>query len=136
MINGETDMVQKEVIKTNKAPLWGLPFSQAIKVGQFVFVSGQVPADPKTLETVGGDIKAQVKRVLENLRAILEAAGASLENVVKVTVFLRDIKYFDQLNEVYSQYFKKDMPARSCVEAKISNGDTLVEIEAIAVLPT
>ncbi|CAB50156.1 RidA family protein [Pyrococcus abyssi] len=122
----------KEVIFTEKAPKPIGPYSQAIKVGNFIFVAGQIPIDPETGEIVKGDIKEQTKRVIENIKAILEEAGASLNDVVKVTVYLKDLNDFAKMNEVYSEYFGESKPARVAVEVSRLPKDVLIEMEAIA----
>lgn len=122
-----------EYIKTSKAPKAIGPYSQGIKVGDFVFVSGQIPVDPKNGELVEGDIKEKTKRVLENLKAILEAAESSLEKVIKVTIFVSDINDFEVVNEIYSEYFKNHKPARSFVEVSRLPKNVDIEIEAIAI---
>ncbi|MDI3472444.1 MAG: 2-iminobutanoate/2-iminopropanoate deaminase [Thermotogaceae bacterium] len=116
-----------EYIKTSKAPKAIGPYSQAIKVGEFIFVSGQIPIDPETNELIAGNIKEKTKRVIENIKSILEAAGSSLEKVVKVTIFSKDINKFSEINEVYSEYFYSHKPARSFVE--VSNLPRMVDIE-------
>lgn len=120
------------VISTEKAPLPVGPYSQAIKAGNFLFVSGQAPIDPGTKKVVAGDIEAQTKQVLENLRAIIAASGMSLSNVVRVGVFLRDMKDFKKMNEVYGRFFKDNPPARTTVQAEPPAADWLVEMDAIA----
>ena len=125
----------KEVIYTDKAPKPVGPYSQAIKVGPFLFISGQIPIDPKTNEVVKGGIAVQTRRVLENIKAILEEAGYSLEDVVSVTVFLKDLKLFEEFNKVYSEYFPVDPPARTTVEVSNLPKGVLVEINAIAYFP-
>ncbi len=125
-------MSDKLVIQTPNAPKAIGPYSQAIVVGGWVFCSGQIPIDPATGEVVEGGIEAQTHRVLQNLKAVLEAAGSSLEKVVKTTVFLQDIDDFALMNNVYASYFPHDPPARSTVEvARLPRG-VLVEIECIA----
>lgn len=121
----------KKIISTNNAPGAVGPYSQAIKAGNLVFASGQIPLDPSTGELVSGDVKKATERSLENVKAILEAAGTSLDKVVKTTVFVKSMSDFAAVNEVYAKYFDKDMPARSCVEVKLPK-DALVEIEVIA----
>ena len=121
----------KESISSPRAPKAIGPYSQAIKAGGFVFLSGQLPANPTNGE-ISGDIKAQTKQSLENIRAILSAADANLQSVVKTTVFLNDINDFAAMNEVYKQYFDHDPPARSCVQVAAIPKGALVEIEAIA----
>lgn len=123
----------KEIVSTKKAPAAVGPYSQAVKACNLLFVSGQIPLDPKTGELVSGDVQKAAERSLENIGAILEEAGTSFDNVVKTTVFVKDIGDFAKVNEVYARYFKKDMPARSCVEVKLPK-DALVEIEVIALL--
>ena len=123
----------KDVVKTDKAPLPMGPYSQAIKVGDFLFVSGQVSVDPVTAKPVLGDTKTQAKRILENLKAILNEAELTLENVVRVTVYLRNMKDFGEMNDVYKSYFRTDPPTRSTVEVGLA-GDFNVEIDAIAYL--
>ncbi len=121
----------KEVVFSGDAPRPIGPYSQAVKVGNFLFISGQIPAD-KDGNLVKGDIKAQTRQVLENIKAILEAAGAGLENVVKVTVYLKDMNDFGAMNEVYSEYFGESKPARAAVEVSRLPKDVKIEIEAIA----
>jgi 2-iminobutanoate/2-iminopropanoate deaminase len=121
-------------IETDRAPQAIGPYSQAIVAGNVVFTAGQIPLDPATGEIVSGDIAAQTARVLDNLRAILEAAGSSLQNVVKTTVFLADMNDFAAMNEVYARYFGDHRPARSTVQAGRLPRDVRVEIEAIAVI--
>ncbi len=124
-------MSQKQVIRTEKAPIPKVPISQAIKAGGLVYCSGFVAGDPATGKLVEGDIEAQTKQVLENLKAVLEAAGSSLDKTVKTTVFLADRKDFAGMNKVFGQYFAKEPPARSTVEARLMI-DAKVEIELIA----
>jgi 2-iminobutanoate/2-iminopropanoate deaminase len=124
----------KEVIRTESAPapFQGAPYSQAIKANGFVFVSGQLALKPDHAEMVSDEIKGQTEQVLTNLRAILEAAGTSLDRLVKTTVFLQNLDDFPAMNEVYKQHVGDQPPARSTVEvAKLPSG-ALVEIEAVA----
>lgn len=121
-------------IRTDRAPEAIGPYSQAIVAGNLVFTAGQIPLDPATGELVQGDVAAQTERVIENLRAILEAAGSSLTKVVKTTVFLADMNDFAAMNEVYARYFGDHRPARSTVQAARLPRDVRVEIEAVAVL--
>lgn len=123
--------MKNEIISTKKAPAAVGPYSQAVKAGKLLFVSGQIPLDPETGELVAGDVKAAAERSLENIGAILKKAGSSFNDVVKTTVFIKNIDDFAAVNEVYAKYFKADMPARSCVEVKLPK-DALVEIEVIA----
>ncbi|HHV71371.1 MAG TPA: RidA family protein [Clostridia bacterium] len=124
-------MIKKQ-ISTSKAPQAIGPYSQAIKVGNFVFTSGQIPLDPVNGEIVGDDIASQTEQVLKNLAAILEEAGSSLEQVVKTTVFLKDMNDFAKMNEVYANYFGQSLPSRSAVQVGRLPKDVLIEIEAIA----
>ena len=121
-------------IQTEHAPAAIGPYSQAIKAGGFVFASGQIPIDPKTGEFVAGGIGEQTERVLKNLAAVLEAAGSGLDQVVKTTVFLADMKDFGAMNEVYRRFFNGAAPARATVAAAGLPRDARVEIEAIAVV--
>jgi 2-iminobutanoate/2-iminopropanoate deaminase len=125
-------MSSKEIVKTNKAPDAIGPYSQAIKINKIVFLSGQIAIDPKTQQFIGGDIEMQTRRVLDNIKAVVEAAGSSLENVVKTTIYLTDINNFSKVNEIYASYFAKGKPARStvCVAALPKNAN--IEIDAIA----
>jgi len=124
----------KDIVLTDRAPKPIGPYSQAVKSNGFVFVSGQVALDPKTNEFVGSDVRQQTERVLENLKAILEASGVSLNQVVKTTVFLKDMNDFTAMNEVYTRYFIAAPPARSTVQAARLPKDALVEIDLIASL--
>lgn len=123
----------KEVISTTAAPGAIGPYSQAIKAGNMLFCSGQIPVDPAT-GTIPEGIKAQTAQSLANVKAILAAAGASIENVVKTTVFLADMSLFGEMNEVYAQNFTEPFPARSAVAVRELPKQVLVEIEVIAVL--
>ena len=122
----------KEVISTNNAPAAIGPYSQGIKFGNLLFVSGQTPIDPQTSKIVEGDVEAQASQCLLNIKGILEEAGSSLDNVLKSTVFIKDMNSFKKVNEVYAQYFTKNQPARSTVEVARLPMDVLVEIEVIA----
>jgi 2-iminobutanoate/2-iminopropanoate deaminase len=124
----------KERILTDKAPAAIGPYSQAIRAGGFVFVSGQIPIDPATGEFVAGGIAEQTERVLKNLSAVLDAAGSGLDKVVKTTVFLADMKEFSQMNEVYATFFSDAPPARATVAAAGLPRDARVEIEAVALI--
>ena len=123
----------KEVISTNAAPGAIGPYSQAIKVGNMLYCSGQIPVDPAT-GTIPEGIKAKTAQSLANVKAILAAAGASIENVVKTTVFLADMSLFGEMNEVYAQNFTEPFPARSAVAVRELPKQVLVEIEVIAIL--
>lgn len=120
----------KEVI-TEKAPLAIGPYSQAVITGNMVFTSGQIPVNPETSEIPGG-IEAQANQVFLNLKSLLEASGTSIDNVVKTTVFIQNMKDFATVNEIYGNYFSKPYPARSCVEVAKLPKDVLIEVEAIA----
>lgn len=124
--------MNKKVIKTDNAPEAIGPYSQGIIVGDFVYTSGQIPINPKTgiMET---DIKLATKQSIENIKAILEEVGTSLENVIKTTIFLKDLNDFNVVNEVYATYFNENNPARSCVEVARLPKDAVIEIEAIAI---
>jgi 2-iminobutanoate/2-iminopropanoate deaminase len=124
--------MNKAVIRTSAAPKAIGPYEQAIKVGELVYTSGQIPLDPKTGVLVTGDIRDQTRRALENLKAVLEASGSSLERVVKTTVFLKDIGDFAPMNEVYEEYLGRAKPARSTVAVADLPRGALVEIDLIA----
>lgn len=127
-------MAELRRIQTDQAPHAIGPYSQAIVSGNLIFTAGQIPLDPRTGELIGGDIREQTQRVLENLEAILKAAGASLQSVVKTTVFLADMGEFAAMNEVYTRHFGEHKPARSTVQAARLPRDVKVEIDAIAAL--
>ncbi|HXJ15644.1 MAG TPA: RidA family protein [Candidatus Polarisedimenticolia bacterium] len=121
----------KEIISTEKGPKAIGPYSQAVKANGFVFTAGQVPFDPASGQLIEGDIARQTARVLENLKAIVEAAGSSLDRAVKATVYLKDMNDFAAMNEVYARYFSANPPARSTVEAARLPRDVRVEIDLI-----
>jgi 2-iminobutanoate/2-iminopropanoate deaminase len=123
----------KEIISTAGAPKAIGPYSQAVVWNGLVFLSGQIPLDPATGQIVEGSIAEQTTRVLENLRAVLEASGSSLEKVLKTTVFIKNMSDFPQMNEVYARYFPSTPPARSTVEAARLPRDVQVEIDCIAI---
>jgi len=123
----------KKVIKTDLAPAALGPYSVAIQAGHFVYTSGQIGIDPKTNTLVEGGIEAEAHQVLTNLKHVLEAAGSSLQNVVKTTVFLRDMADFAKMNAVYAEFLGQDSPARSAVQASLPK-NAAVEIEAVALL--
>jgi len=122
----------KEIINPKTAPVPIGPYSKGVKCKGFIFVGGQLPVDPKTEKIVEDDIKEQTKQSLKNVKAILEAAGSSLEKVVKTTVYLKDLNDFNDMNEVYKQFFNKDFPVRATVQVARLPRDALIEIEAIA----
>jgi 2-iminobutanoate/2-iminopropanoate deaminase len=126
-------VIVKEIISTENAPGAIGPYSQAVKVGNMVFCSGQIPIDPATGEFVSDDVSEQTVQVIKNLQAVLEAAGTSLNNVVKTTVFLADMNDFIAMNEIYAKYFS-EKPARATVQAARLPRDARVEIEVIAVV--
>jgi len=121
----------KEVISTEKGPKAIGPYSQAIKANGFIHTAGQIPFDPSTGELVQGDAARQTARVMENLKAIVEAAGSSLDKAVKATVYLKDMNDFAAMNEVYGRYFGKNPPARSTVEVALLPRDVRVEIDLV-----
>jgi 2-iminobutanoate/2-iminopropanoate deaminase len=124
----------KEIIATENAPAAVGPYSQAVRVGNFVYTAGQIALDPATGKLTGDDAAAQADRVLRNLKAILEAAGSGLEHVVKTTVFLTSMDDYKNVNEVYGRYFSQNPPARSAVEVSRLPLGALVEIEAVALV--
>ena len=124
----------KEIISTANAPAAIGPYSQAVKAGNLLFISGQIPLDPATGEVVEGDITVQTHRVLDNVKAILAEAGADFSNVVKTTVFLKDMNDFVPMNRVYAKYYPENCPARSAVQVGRLPKDVSVEIETIAYL--
>ena len=123
-----------ETVATDRGPKAIGPYSQAIRANGFVFLSGQIPLDPSTQQVVEGDAAVQSERVLENLKAVVEAAGSSLQRVVKTTVFLADMDDFAAMNEVYARYFVTHRPARSTVEVARLPKNVRVEIDLIALL--
>lgn len=123
----------KQVVSTNKAPGAIGPYSQAIKGNGFVFVSGQLPVDPVSGQFADGGIVAQTKQSLENVKAILAEAGCTLDDVVKTTVFIKDMNDFAIMNKMYAEYFTQDCPARACIEVARLPKDAMVEIEVIAI---
>jgi 2-iminobutanoate/2-iminopropanoate deaminase len=124
--------IMREVIATADAPQAIGPYSQAIRAAGLIFTSGQVPIDPRTQQVIGGDISAQTERVLKNVAAILEASGSSLKNVLRCTVFLKNMGDFAAMNEVYGRHFPHDPPSRSTVEVARLPKDVLIEIDVIA----
>ncbi|MCE4609347.1 MAG: RidA family protein [Desulfurococcales archaeon] len=126
----------KQAVYTDKAPRPVGPYSQAILIDGFLFVSGQIPIDPSTGKLIDGTFEEKTRRVLENVKAIIEAAGGTLDDVVKVTVYLKDIGKFSEFNKVYSEYFKGVPPARVVVEVSNLPLGADLEMEAIAYIPT
>jgi len=124
----------KEIISTDKAPAAIGPYSQGVKAGGFLFLCGQIALDPQTMAVVPGDAAAQTEQAMKNMKAALASQGLDFSDVVKTTVFIKDMNEFKRINEVYGRFFVKDAPARSCVEVARLPKDVLVEIEAIALL--
>jgi|SRR5450755_248995 2-iminobutanoate/2-iminopropanoate deaminase len=124
----------RDIVLTDRGPKPIGPYSQAVRANGFLFVSGQIPIDPKTSELIVGDIAAQTERVLENVKGIVEAAGSKLQHVVKITVFLKDMNDFAAMNEVYARFFTLAPPARSTVQVARLPKDASVEIEVVAAL--
>ncbi|MDZ4815259.1 MAG: RidA family protein [Verrucomicrobiota bacterium] len=122
----------KSIISTDLAPKAIGPYSQAVRSGDFLFCSGQIPLDPKTGELASPEIRGQVRQVLENVKGLVSSQGLSLENVVKTTVFLTDLSNFAIMNEIYGNYFDKAPPARTTIQVSRLPKDSLVEIEVIA----
>lgn len=126
--------MHKEAIHTERAPKAIGPYSQGVKIGRYLFLSGQIPIDPSTGELVSDGIEAQTRQVLKNLRAVLEDAGASMRDVVKTTVYLKDLSTFGDMNAIYGEFFTQPYPARATVEVKGLPKGAAVEIDAIAVV--
>lgn len=124
----------RQVIKTNQAPQAIGTYSQAVKVGSTVYLSGQIPLDPQTMELVDGDMRAQITRVFDNLKAVAGAAGGSLADVVKLTVYLTDLLHFALINEVMASYFNEPFPARAAIGVAALPKGAGVEMDAILVL--
>lgn len=122
----------KQIISTDKAPSAIGPYSQAVWAGDFLFASGQVPVDPATGDLISQDVQEQAHQALKNVRSILETAGLTMDNVVKATVFIKNMDDFGKINEVYAQYFSTPFPARSCVEVARLPRDVQVEVEVVA----
>jgi 2-iminobutanoate/2-iminopropanoate deaminase len=133
-LNRKGITMDKHIIHTPQAPAAIGPYSQAVKIGSWVFVSGQLPIDPASGKVVSGGIADQTRQCLTNLKAILTAAGATLQQVVKATVFIDDMDNFASMNEVYAEFFSTSPPARACVEVSRMAKDVAVEIEAIAIV--
>ena len=125
--------MKHQVIHTDNAPKAIGPYSQAVKAGNMLFVSGQVPFVPETMEIVEGDVKAQTAQSLKNVQAILAEAGLDFSHVVKSTVFIKDMNEFAQINEVFAEFFGENKPSRACVEVARLPKDVKVEIEVIAI---
>jgi 2-iminobutanoate/2-iminopropanoate deaminase len=123
----------KQIISTSEAPAAIGPYSQAVRSGNFLFCSGQIPLDPKSGQIVSGDIATQTRRVLDNIGAVLKAEGLTFENIVKTTIFLTDLGDFQTVNEIYGSYLKQQPPARSTVQVSALPKGAKIEIEVIAV---
>jgi 2-iminobutanoate/2-iminopropanoate deaminase len=128
--------MQKNIISTNKAPQAIGPYSQAVQFDNLLFISGQIPIEPKSGEIVKGNIKEQTKQILENLNGILIAGGSSLDNVLRTTIFLTNLDDYADVNEMYAQFFEKSMPSRSTVQVSRLPMDVQIEIDAIAGINT
>lgn len=122
----------REIVFTEQAPAAIGPYSQAVRTKDLIFVSGQIPIDPATGQLVSGDIRAETRQAMQNLKAILTAAGSSLENIVKTTLYISDMDQFAVINEVYAEFFADQPPARACVEVARLPRDVGVEVEAVA----
>lgn len=127
--------VNRDIIATEEAPAAVGPYSQAVRVGDFVYTAGQIPLVPNTTQLIEGGIEAQTRQVMNNLGAVLTAAGTGLENVVKTTIFLTDLSNFGIVNQVYGSFFGNEPPARSTVQVAALPLNAKVEIEAVAILP-
>ena len=128
-------MMNRQIISTEQAPAAIGPYSQGVVAGgQFIFTAGQIPINPKTGELVQGDIQTQTRQVLENIKAVLKASNAGLEDAVKTTVFLSDMNDFAAMNEIYAEYFPQNPPARSAVQVARLPKDVKIEIECVAVV--
>ena len=125
----------KEIIETNRAPAAIGTYSQAVKVDRTVFLSGQIPLDPGTMQLVGGGAAEQIRRVFDNLAAVAEAAGGSLADTVKLTIYLTDLAHFPLVNEIMAQYFAEPYPARAAIGVAQLPRDAGVEMDAVLVLP-
>jgi 2-iminobutanoate/2-iminopropanoate deaminase len=125
----------KQIISSKSAPAAIGPYSQAVRAGGMVFLSGQIPLDPVSGQIVEGDIAAQTERVMKNLSAVLEAAGCTFDNVVRTTIYLVDLKDFQTVNETYGRYFSADPPARATIQVAALPRASRVEIDAIAIVP-
>ena len=124
----------KEIIRTPRAPAAIGTYSQAVRTGRMVFLSGQIPLDPETMQLVGDDIRAQIRRAFENLAAVAEASGGSLADAVRVTIYLTDLTHFPIVNEIMAQYFDEPYPARAAIGVAQLPRDAQVEVDAILVL--
>jgi 2-iminobutanoate/2-iminopropanoate deaminase len=124
--------MDKKIIATSKAPAAIGPYSQAIRIGDFLYTSGQISLDPETMEMITGDIEVETEKVLKNLEAILNADGLDLNNIIKTTVYLTDLSEFARMNQVYEKFFSATKPARACVQVAALPKGAKVEIDAVA----
>jgi 2-iminobutanoate/2-iminopropanoate deaminase len=125
--------MKKRIIQTDQAPAAIGPYSQAVRVGDFLYTSGQIALDPQSGEFLSGEIEQETERTIENISAILTAGGLSLDNVIKTTVYLTDLSHFARMNHIYEKYFSGNKPARACVQVAALPKGAKVEIEAIAI---
>ena len=124
--------MKKRIIHTNQAPTAIGPYSQAIRIGDFLYTSGQIALDPESGQFLFGEIEEETEQTIKNISAIIQAEGLNLENVIKTTVYLSDLKNFERMNQVYEKYFSKNKPARACVQVAALPKGAKVEIDAIA----
>ena len=124
--------MKKRIIQTNKAPAAIGPYSQAIRIGDFLYTSGQIALDPESGHFLFGEIEQETEQTIKNISAILQAEGLNLESVIKTTVYLSDLKNFERMNQVYEKYFSKNKPARACIQVAALPKGAKVEIDAIA----
>ena len=124
--------MDKKIITTSEAPVAIGPYSQAIRIGEFLYTSGQISLDPKSMELITGNIEVETERVLKNIEAILNADGLKLNNIIKTTVYLTDLSEFGRMNQVYEKFFVETKPARACVQVAALPKGAKVEIDAIA----
>ena len=124
--------MDKKIITTSEAPAAIGPYSQAIRIGEFLYTSGQISLDPKSMELITGNIEVETERVLKNIEAILNADGLKLNNIIKTTVYLTDLSEFGRMNQVYEKFFVETKPARACVQVAALPKGAKVEIDAIA----
>jgi 2-iminobutanoate/2-iminopropanoate deaminase len=124
--------MEKKIIATSKAPAAIGPYSQAIRIGNFLYTSGQISLDPETMEMITGDIEVETEKVLKNIEAILKADGLNLNNIIKTTVYLTDLSEFARMNQVYEKFFADTKPARACVQVAALPKGAKIEIDAVA----
>jgi reactive intermediate/imine deaminase len=131
---GLRSIVAKQAVETKQAPAAIGPYSQAVRAGATVYLSGQIPLDPATMQLVGGDVRAEITQVLENLARVATAAGGSLDDIVKLTVYMTDLAHFALVNEIMTKYFKEPYPARAAIGVAALPRNSRVEIDAVLVL--